>query len=240
MAPHRARASLGAVLVLAPVALLTIACSRPPEQQFLTQYFRASRARDNTSLAMMSAVVLDPREQGEVSSFDITNVSEERRTPLDFKGLLDAERQANAALDEFRKRRIEYDSRNRAALETIAKLEREKGKMTPAQTAMKEVWDKWRADALGMQKAVSSARAALSSQSGPAEASLAQPGQPAFDATKFTGNLVSKDVTINAQFKTPDGQTTPKTLVVTIQRVEGTLDGVQRTGKPIITRIQGV
>ena len=30
-----------------------------------------------------------------------------------------------------------------------------------------------------------------------------------------------------------------KTLVVTIQRVVGTLDGTQRTGRPIITRIQG-
>jgi hypothetical protein len=104
---------------------------------------------------------------------------------------------------------------------------------------MKDVWDKWRADAQAMQKAAASAKAALSSQSGPAEASLAQPGQPQFDAAKFEGNLVSKDVTLNAEMRLPDGQTAQKTLVVTIQRVEGTLDGVQRTGKPIITRIQG-
>jgi hypothetical protein len=37
----------------------------------------------------------------------------------------------------------------------------------------------------------------------------------------------------------PDGQTTQKQLVVTIQRVEGTQDGAQRTGKPVIARIQG-
>ena len=73
---------------------------------------------------------------------------------------------------------------------------------------------------------------------GPAEASLSQPGQAAFAAAKFQGELVSKDVTLNAQVK-KGSETTPKTLVVTIQRVEGTQDGNKRTGRPIITRIQG-
>ena len=39
-------------------------CSRPPEQQMLTQFFRAARARDNTTLGMMSAVTFDPRDAG--------------------------------------------------------------------------------------------------------------------------------------------------------------------------------
>jgi hypothetical protein len=239
MAPTRVRASVAAALALAPLALLLVACSRPPEQQFLTQFFRAARVRDNNTLAMMSAVEFDPREQGEVTSFEITNVSEERRTPLDFKSLIDAERQAQVALDEFRKKRIEYESANRAALEAIAKLERDKGKLTPQQQAMKEVWDKWRNEAAGMQKAAASAKATLSAQAGPAEASLSQPGQPAFAADKFSGNLVTKDVTVNADVRTPDGQTTQKQLVVTILRVEGTLDGAQRTGRPIISSIKG-
>ena len=82
------------------------------------------------------------------------------------------------------------------------------------------------------------AKAALTDSIGPAEASLSQPGQPAFSAEKFQGELVSKDVTVNADVR-KDNQTTQKTLVITIQRVEGTLDGAQRTGRPIITRIQG-
>jgi len=52
--------------------------------------------------------------------------------------------------------------------------------------------------------------------------------------------LVSKDVTLTAQVKSPDGQTAEKKLVVTIQRVEGTQDGNRRNGRPIITRIQGL
>ena len=242
MAPTRVRASLAALVALAPLALLAAACSRPPEQQFLTQYFRAARARDNTSLAMMSAVVLDPREQGEVTSFDITNVSEERRTPLDFKALFAAEQKAISEENEFKKRKIEYQNANLPALEVIVKMERDPAlaaKFTPAQQKMKAEWDKWREDTTTHQKAVTAARAAMKSASGPAEASLAQPGQAAFDPAKFDGNLVSKDVTLNAEMKLPSGETAQKTLVVTIQRVEGTLGGAQRTGKPIITRIQG-
>ena len=91
----RLRAIVGVALVLAPLAILAAACSSaPPEQQLLNQFFRASRTRDNETLARMSAVEFDPREQGEVTGFDITNVGEERRSPLDFKALLTAQQAA--------------------------------------------------------------------------------------------------------------------------------------------------
>ena len=41
MAPTRVRAGLAALLALAPLVLLAAACSRPAEQQFLNQFFRA-------------------------------------------------------------------------------------------------------------------------------------------------------------------------------------------------------
>jgi hypothetical protein len=234
----RLRAGACLALVLAPVVLLA-ACSSPAEQQFLTQFFRAARTRDNETLARMSAVEFRPAEQGEVSSFDITNVSEERRTPLDYKSLIDAQRKADADLEDFRNRRREFESANRPALEAIAKMEKEPApKFNPTQQKLKEEWDKWRQDALAMQKAAATARSTFANAVGPAEASLSQPGQPAFSAEKFKGELVSKDVTLNAQVR-KGSETTQKTLIVTIQRVEGTLDGAQRTGRPIITRIQG-
>jgi len=238
--PHPIRACAAIALVIAPLALLAAACSRPPEQQYLNQFFRAARARDNSTLAMMSAVEFDPREQGEVVNFEITNVTEERRTPLDFKSLLDAERKAVSEQADFLKRKIEYQNANLPALEVIVKMEREpNAKFTPAQQKMKDEWDKWRADTTLHQKSVAAAKAAMTATTGPAEASLTQPGQPPFSAEKFQGDLVSKDVTLNAEVRTPDGQTSNKTLVVTIQRVEGTLDGAQRTGRPIITKIEG-
>jgi hypothetical protein len=233
----RVAAAIG--LTLAPVVLLAACSSAPPEQQFLTQFFRAARTRDNETLARMSAVEFKPAEQGEVSSFDITSVSEERRTPLDFQSLINAQKKAEADLEEFRTRRREFEGANRSALEAIAKLEREPtAKFNPTQQKLKEEWDKWRADARTMEKAAASAKATYMNAIGPAEASLAQPGQPAFAADKFQGELVSKDVTLNAQVK-KGSETTPKTLVVTIQRVEGTQAGAKRTGRPILTRIQG-
>jgi hypothetical protein len=236
----RVRATVAVALVLAPLGILAAACSSaPPEHQLLNQFFRASRTRDNETLARMSAVEFDPREQGEVTDFEITSVGEERRTPLDFKALIAAQRKAAEDETEFRKRRLEFESANRPALEAIAKMEREPtAKFNAVQQKLKAEWDKWRQDALAVNKATSAARAALSNASGPAEASLAQPGQAAFAPEKFQGDLVSKDVTVNAQVR-KDGQTTPKTFVITIQRVEGTLDGQQRTGRPIIARIQG-
>lgn len=236
------RASVAIALVIAPLAVLAAACSsRPPEHQFLQQFFRAARTRDNETIARISAVELDPREQGEVSSFDISNVSDERRTPLDFKGLIAARQKAMDDEADFRKRRLEFESANRPALEAIAKMERDPtAKFTAAQQQLKAQWDKWRADALVVTKTTASAKASMASTTGPAEASLTQPGQPPFSAEKFTGELISKDVTLDAQVKTPDGQTSQKTLIVTIQRVEGTQDGVQRNGRPIITRIQGL
>ena len=63
--------------------------------------------------------------------------------------------------------------------------------------------------------------------------------QPPFEPAAFQGDLISKDVTLEAQVKAPDGSVAPKTLVMTLQRVVGAMKGQQREGRWIITRIQG-
>jgi hypothetical protein len=50
-----------------------------PEHQTLTNFFRASRARDTTVLARSAAVVFEPRRDGTVQQFDITESGAERR-----------------------------------------------------------------------------------------------------------------------------------------------------------------
>src|SRR5687767_15505006 len=97
-------------LLLAPEMLFLISCSRPPEQQFLTQFFRAARGRDNTTVGRMSAVEIDPRTQGSVEDFEITNIGEERRERLTFKPLFEAEAKAREAEKEFLKTKIEYQN----------------------------------------------------------------------------------------------------------------------------------
>ena len=241
MIRSRVTSTLLIVLLVAPFGLLSLACSRSPEQQLLTQFFRASRARDNTTLAMMSAASFDPREQGTVESFSVTNVAPEQRTPLDFKAMIDAEAKAKQAEAEFAKRKKEYQDANLTAIEEVLKLERNQtAKWSPAQLKVKAEWDKWREETGTYSKATAAARATLSAQTGPAEASLTQPGQAAFQPAQFTGNLVSKAVTIDAQVKPPTGAASPKTMVVTMQRVVGTLNGQPREGRWIISRIEGV
>jgi hypothetical protein len=238
MAPSTFRTTAAIGLVVAPLALFGVACSRPPEQQFLTQFFRAARARDNNTISMMSAVEFEPRERGEVSSFEITHVSEERRTPLDLKPLMDAAVKAEADQKEFLRQKIAYQNANMAALQNIVKMEKDpKAKFTPEQAKMKAEWDKWREDTTVHQKAITAAKNAVTGATGPAEASLSIPGQPPFAPDKFKGELVSKDVTLNAQVKAPDGKTSEKKLVVTIQRVVGTQDNNKREGRPIIVKI---
>lgn len=240
MSRPKVRATLAIALLIAPLAILAAACSRPAEQQFITQFFRAARTRDNTTLAMMSAVSFDPREQGSVEDFEIVSVSEEKRTPLDFKSLLDAQQKAAEADAEFKKRKIEYQNANLPALEVIVKLERDpKAKMTPAQLKMKAEWDKWREDTATHAKAITAAKAAFTNSTGPAEASLTQSGQAPFDPAQFQGQLVSKDVVVNANVRSPAGQNAQKPLTLTFQKVVGTQGGQPREGRWIITRIQG-
>lgn len=233
--------STGLLLLAAALPLLvSTACSKPPEQAQLSQFFRAAKSRDNATLAMMSAAKFDPREQGTVDSFAITSVSPETRKPIGVKALLEAEKAAKAEETAFAAKKMEYQTANIAVLEQVVKLERDpKAKMTPAQQAVKTAWDKWREDSTARTRAVSDARAAVSRGLGPTEASLTQPGQPAFDINAFEGDLVSKDIAIAAKVKSPSGETSDKNLTITMVRASGTQGGTTREGRWIITRIAG-
>jgi hypothetical protein len=236
-----ARAVLSIMLVLAPLALLVAACSRPPEQQMLTQFFRAARGRDSTTTAMMSAVTLDPRQQGAVEDFTITSVGPEVRAPLDFSTLLGAEQQAREAEQEFQRQKKGYSDANLKTIEEILKLERDPtAKLTREQAAVKPIWDKWREDTAVYVKNASSAASVVKAATGPAEASLSQPGQPSFDPKAFKGETIAKDVSIKADFRSPEGEVSEKDLVVTMMRVVGTQGDTPREGKWIITRIAGL
>lgn len=237
----RQKRSTALLLLAAALPLLvSTACSKPPEQAQLSQFFRAARSRDNATLAMMSAARFDPREQGTVESFDITSVSPDTRKPIGVKALLEAEKVAKAEETAFAAKKMEYQTANIAVLEQVVKLERDpKAKMTPAQQAVKAAWDKWREDSTARTRAVSEARSAVSRGLGPTEASLTQPRQPPFDLNAFDGDLVSKDITIAAKVKSPAGETSDKTLTITMVRASGTQGGTAREGRWIITKIAG-
>ena len=228
---------LAAALLLVPSTLLVIGCSRPPEQQFLQQYFRASKGRDNTTVGRMSAVQIDPRTQGSVEDFSIENVTAETRTPLTFKALFEAEQKAKDEERAFLKTKIDYQTANIKAIEEVLKLEAQPdAKLTPAQQKTKAEWDKWREGIAAHARTTAGATAAIKRATGVAEASLTQPGQPALDPKTFEGETIKKDVTVKASVKSPQGATAEKTLVITIERVAGG----GREGRPIITKITGL
>lgn len=231
------RKVVAATLLIVPSALFVLGCSRPPEQQFLTQFFRAARGRDLTTAGRMSAVMIDPREQGSVEDFSIESIGPETRTPLTFKPLFEAEAKAIEEEKAFLKTKIEYQTANIKAIEEVLKLEAQPdAKFTPAQQKVKAEWDKWREGISAHARTTSTATAAIKRATGVAEASLTQPGQPALDAKTFEGETIRKDVTVKASVKSPDGQTAEKTLVITIERVAGG----GREGRPIITKITGL
>jgi hypothetical protein len=228
---------VAAALLLAPATLLVISCSRPPEQQFLTQFFRAARARDNATLGRMSAVAVDSRTQGTVEDFSITTIGPEQRTPLSFKPLFEAEQKAVEEERAFLKTKIEYQNANIKAIEEVLKLEADPAaKFTPAQQKIKAEWDKWREGIAAHARTTAGAAAAIKRGTAVAEASLSQPGQAPLDPKTFEGETIKKDVTVQASVKSPDGATSDKTLVITLERVAGG----GREGRPIITKITGL
>ena len=227
-----------ALLLLVPSILFVVGCSRPPEQQFLTQFFRAARSRDNTTVGRMSAVEIDPRTQGSVESFTIENIGAETRTPLSFKPLFEAEEKAKQEERAFLDTKIAYQTANIKAIEEVLKIEQTQPvpKYTPAQQKTMDEWNKWRAGIAEHARTTATATAAIKRATGVAEASLTQPGQPALDPKTFEGETIKKDVTVKADFKTPDGKSSEKTLVITLERVAGG----GREGRPIITKISGL
>ena len=62
MLTRKLHVKLAAATALVSAVVMVAGCSRPPEQQLLTQFFRAAKARDNATTSMMSAVTIDPRE----------------------------------------------------------------------------------------------------------------------------------------------------------------------------------
>jgi hypothetical protein len=62
--------------------LLTVACSRGPEQFILGEFFGASRLRDKTALQAFATVPFEPHIQGIITSFTIARVSPEEYRPL--------------------------------------------------------------------------------------------------------------------------------------------------------------
>jgi hypothetical protein len=219
--------------------LLVAACgSAPPEQQVLNNFFRASRVRDNATLANIAAVSFDPRTDGTVQSFDIANVGEEQRRTLQIRQLTDEEEKAKQADADFAKKKKEYQDANIEAIERVVKAERSGATVRGKDAEVQAAWTKWREEQSQYQKKLSEARTKLSNERALAVNSLTAPGRPDVDVSNMDVELVTKQVTVNAQVREPSGSTTPKTFVFVLQKAVGKSSEGERDGRWIITGIR--
>ena len=213
---HRSRRA-SATFVAALFTVVSVGCSSAPEQPILNQFFTASRLRDTTSLQNFATVTFDPSTQGTVSSFSITHVTPEQRKPLNVKTLAKAFDDVKAEDAAYTKRKDQYFTANQEAIGRALRAEREKSKLKGKDAEVQAAWTKFREEGTQLSRKVSEARSKLANESAIVELSFSDQRNPP-DFRKYDGELVSKDVTVSANVRLPNGQATQKTYVLMMQR----------------------
>jgi hypothetical protein len=213
---------------------LVMGCSGGAEEQVLEDFFRASRMRDNTTLGNFATVGFDPRTDGVVQSFNVVSVSEERTRPLPLKQYAQELADARAKEEELSKQKLSFQNANIAVIQRVTK---DGARVTPRDKAVADEWAKWSADAAASMKAVSQAQRQLNNSKGLAELSLVR--TPAAGKIEgFNGELVSKDLVIDATVRQPDGATVQKNFKVTLSRARmKNTDGSDIDGRWILTNL---
>src|SRR5262249_45900774 len=200
--------------------------------------FNASRLRDNTSLDNLATVIFDPRTQGTVTNFSIESIGPEQRKALPLKSLAKAHEDARSEDAAFTKRKEEYQNANLEAIQRVLKAERENAKLTSKDTEVQVAWTKFREETAQSSKKIADIRRSLRSETQLVDLSI-NAGRTAIDVTKYEGELASKDVTVSAPVRLPDGTTAQKTFVITLRRA--TLRGDQDiSGRWIVTGYKDV
>ena len=223
------------------VAVSLIGCSSAPEENLISNYFRASRMRDNTTLANIAMVSFRPSERGIVQTgdFELISVSEEQRRPMRAREYSIAFEEAVAVEREFSDRKQAYQDENLGAIERVLEAEREESDVARRDREVQEAWVTWRAEMLQHAQTVSDARTLLAEERVVGEASTFSPSNP-IDVAQYEGEIASKEAVIDASVQTPDDQTEQLTLTVTLERAELTAaDGSPLNGRWIITKIDG-
>jgi hypothetical protein len=220
------------------VAILASACSSAPEENLVRQFFRASSLRDNQTLANFAIVSFDAKNDGTVAAFKIVSVSPERVEPLKVQDLAKAVEEAEAANKTFTESKKAYQDKNMEAIDRVLKAQSSGKKLSGGDGKVQAEWEKWQADTANEAKKVSAARTALADARPIAELSLAGGNGATPEIAEMNGNMVSKDITIDATVKAPDGATSQKQLVMTVQRAVVKTASGERNGKWIITSIK--
>lgn len=200
--------------VLVTLALAGPGCGGAPEYQLVNQFFRSSRVADTMTLGNIATVSLDPKKDGVVEGFSIVSVTPEQTRELKMVEFAEELRGHQAELDAFSKKMKEYQDANTEAIDRVLKAESKGAKVTGKDAQVQGEWTKLREELKQHNRDVADARSKLSAERRVAELSVADR-----DVTTLAGVEASKDVTVEANMRMPDGSTAKKTLVLTMQRV---------------------
>jgi len=224
-------------LLIVPV-LITLAVAGPgcggfPEQQSVRQFFQASRYADTMTLGNIATVSFDPKKDGWVEGFSIVSVTPEEARELKLADLAKALKEAQAGDQDHTKAMKAYQDANTEAIDRVLKAESKGGRLTGKDAEVQKAWTKLREEQKTLSKAVSEARAKLAAERRVAELSVDDR-----DVTTYNGTEYSKDVTVDATVRLPDGSSTKKTLVLSMQRVVLRDEaGLDVAGKWMFTRL---
>jgi hypothetical protein len=228
-----------ASMVLMAAALSACSSANANEENLVRQFFRASSLRDNMTLANFAVVAFDPKAEGTVNDFSVTAVSPEKTEPLRVIELSKALTEAEAENKAFNEKKKTYQDANMEAIDRVLKAESAGRKLTGKDAQIQAEWTKWRDDTGAEAKKVSSARNALSNARPLAELSLMSNASATTPTVEeMDGTMVSKDITIAATVKAPDGATSQKNYVITAQRAIVKAKEGERQGRWIITGIK--
>jgi hypothetical protein len=219
------------------LAFTTTACSGAGEQQILKRFFDANRMRDQSTVANMATVEFDPQEHGVVQGFDIVSVSEEKRATLNIKQYASEWRAAQESQDEFAKKITEYQKANAEEIDRVNRAALQNRPLRGKDAELHASWQKWLSDRAEHNNKVLDTRRRLSQETRVAEVSVFDARKP-IDINEYDGDLLTKEVTINARVLLPgESAASERRYVVTMQRAELKGPDGERNGRWIITGV---
>jgi hypothetical protein len=222
------------VPVLLTLALAGPGCGGAPEYQLVNQFFRSSRLADTMTLGNIATVSFDPKKDGTVESFSIVSVTPEQTRELKMVEYAKALKDAQAKDAELSKEMKAYQDANTEAIDRVLKAEAKNARITGRDAQVQAEWMKWREQQKAHSKEVSNARQKLADERRVAELSIQDR-----DVTTYAGSESTKEVTIDANVRTPEGTSVKKTLVLTMQRVVLKDEtGQDITGKWMFTKLE--
>jgi len=232
--PNTFRVLMFPVLMLS-VLMMTACGGNAEEKTLFDRYFLSSKIADNLTLTNIATVSFNPTTDGQMVSFSITSVGEDKITPLTLKAGAEEVRKAVAAESEFTKSKKVFQDANDAAIERIVKAEGKNQKLAGKDLEIQKAWTKWRDDSKAMSQKVSAVRKQGNENRPIVEISLTDSRNP-IDVTAFDGEMTTKEVTITGKVKPPTGDTVTKNYVFTMQRATlKNVNGKDKVGQWVIS-----